>query len=199
GDPELTARLEREARAISSLAHPGICPLYDVGHHDGTDYLVMEYLERETLAARLARGPMPLDQVFRHGAELAGALAAAHRAGFVHRDLKPGNIMLTRTGARLLDFGLARPVPAFHSGHAQDATISAPLTVRGSVLGTLQYMSPEQIEGRDVDARSDIFALGAVLYEMATGRRAFDGGSPASVIAAILEREPPPMSSLQRL
>jgi len=198
-DPEFRARLEREARAVSALSHPGICPLYDVGHQDGVDFLVMEYLEGETLAARLARGPLPLDQVLRHGAEIAGALAAAHRAGIVHRDLKPGNIMVTRSGARLLDFGLAKPAPPAFAGAAHDATVSAPITSKGAVLGTFQYMSPEQVEGRDVDARSDIFALGAVLHEMATGRRAFDGGTPTSVIAAILEREPPAISTLQPL
>lgn len=201
-DPALRQRLDREARAVSSLSHPHICALYDVGQHDGFDYLVMEYLEGETLATLLARGALPLDQVLRYAAEMADALQAAHRAGIIHRDLKPGNIMITRTGARLLDFGLAKPVPAGahgHGGASVGATVSAPLTAEGTVMGTFQYMSPEQVEGRNADARSDIFALGAVIYEAATGRRAFDGRTTASVIAAILERQPSPISSVQPL
>ena len=161
----------------------------------------MECLEGETLAARLARGALPLEQVLRYGIEIADALSAAHRKDIVHRDLKPGNVMLTRTGARLLDFGLARSTAAplgDAAGHPT-ATISAPITAQGTVLGTFQYMAPEQIEGSEADARSDIFALGTVLYEMATGQRAFDGKSPTSVIAAILEREPPAISSVQPL
>jgi eukaryotic-like serine/threonine-protein kinase len=197
-DPGFRQRLEREARAISALSHPNICHLYDVGHDEGTDFLVMECLEGETLAARLERGPLPAEQVLRFGAEISGALHAAHRKGIVHRDLKPGNIMLTRTGARLLDFGLAKPSgPA--ALPAGGATVTAPLTAEGTLVGTFHYMAPEQAEGREADERSDIFALGAVLYEMATGRRAFDGSSPASVIAAVLEREPPPIASLQPL
>jgi eukaryotic-like serine/threonine-protein kinase len=199
-DPEWRQRLDREARAISSLSHPHICHLYDVGHDDGVDFLVMEYLEGETLADRLARGALAVDQVVRYGNEIAGALHSAHRKGLVHRDLKPGNVMLTRTGARLLDFGLAKPSPASAAAAGMTAaTTSAPLTAKGTLVGTFQYMSPEQVEGREADARSDIFALGAVLYEMATGRRAFDGKSTASVIAAILERDPPAVSSLQPL
>jgi eukaryotic-like serine/threonine-protein kinase len=200
-DRERRQRLEREARAVSSLSHPHICPLYDVGHQDGLDFLVMEYLEGETLAARLERGALPLDQTLRHGIEIAGALEHAHRRGIVHRDLKPGNIMLTRAGARLLDFGLAKPVPVRTAGGISGpaVTVSAPLTAEGMLVGTFHYMSPEQVEGREADARSDIFALGAVLHEMATGRRAFDGTTPASLIAAILEREPPAVSSLQPL
>jgi serine/threonine protein kinase len=198
GDPEWRRRLDREARAISSLSHPNICPLFDVGHQDGVDYLVMEYLEGETLAVRLERGALPPDHVLRHGAEIASALAAAHRRGVVHRDLKPGNVMITRGGARLLDFGLAKPAPP-HAATAVEVTASAPITARGTLVGTYPYMSPEQVEGRETDARSDIFALGAVLYEMATARRAFDGQTTASLIAAILERDPPPISSRQPL
>ena len=196
-DPALRQRLDREARTVSSLSHPHICALHDVGHHDGVDYLVMEYLEGETLAARLARGALPQDQVLRYASEIADALEAAHRKGIVHRDLKPGNIMITRSGARLLDFGLAKPVSVAPHGHGD--TVSAPLTAEGTVMGTFQYMSPEQIEGRDADARSDLFSLGAVIYEAATGRRAFDGRTAASVIAGVLEREPPPISTVQPL
>jgi eukaryotic-like serine/threonine-protein kinase len=196
-DGDWRQRLEREARTISALSHPNICHLYDVGHHEGIDFLVMEYLEGETLADRLSRGPLPVDQVLRFGIEIAAALHAAHQRGIVHRDLKPGNVMLGKTGVRLLDFGLAKPVAAPLGGGMPGATVTAPLTSGGMLIGTFQYMSPEQADGREADARSDIFALGAVLYEMATGRRAFDGRSPASVIAAILEREPPPVSSLQ--
>ena len=176
-DPELRRRLDREAQAISSLSHPNICALFDVGHVDGVDFLVMELLDGETLAARLARGALPIDQVLRYGIEIADALAAAHRAGIIHRDLKPGNVMLTRTGARLLDFGLAKPTEALP---ALDATVSGPITARGTVVGTFHYMSPEQVEGKEVDARSDIFALGALLHEMATGQRAFAGSTTAS-------------------
>ena len=197
-DPEWRRRLDREARAISSLSHPNICPLFDVGHQDGVDFLVMELLEGETLAARLTRGPLPIDQVLRYGAEIASALAAAHRQGVVHRDLKPANVMLTRSGARLLDFGLAKPV-APGTGAPIEVTASAPITAQGTLVGTYPYMAPEQIEGREVDARTDIFALGAVLYEMATGRRAFDGKTTASLIAAILERDPAPISSIHPL
>ena len=195
-------RLEREARAVSSLSHPNICTLHDVGHQDGVDYLVMEFLEGETLADRLAKGPLPPDQVLRHAVEIAGALDAAHRRGIVHRDLKPGNIMLTRTGAKLLDFGLARTdagaLPGI-SGLSATPTHTRPLTAEGTMVGTVQYMAPEQVEGKPADARSDLFAFGVVLYEMTTGRRAFQGKSQAGLIAAILASEPPPLSTLQPL
>ncbi len=197
--PEWRQRLEREARAVSALSHPNICALYDIGHQDGIDFLVMEFLEGETLAARLERGPLPTDQAIKTGIEIADALQSAHRKGIVHRDLKPSNVMLTRTGARLLDFGLAKPVASAIAGRGIGETVSAPLTTDGMLLGTFQYMSPEQVEGREADARSDLFAFGAVLHEMLTGVRAFDGKTPASVIAAILEREPPSVSSLQPL
>jgi serine/threonine protein kinase/Tol biopolymer transport system component len=197
-------RFEREARAISSLQHPNICTLYDVGHQDGTDFLVMEYLEGETLADRLAKGPLAPEQVLKIGVEICDGLEKAHRTGVVHRDLKPGNIMLTKTGTKLLDFGLAKPLEAAPAASLTALPTSSkameaakPVTSEGTIVGTFQYMSPEQLEGKEADARSDIFALGAVLYEMATGRRAFEGKSQTSVIAAILEREPPPISSLQ--
>jgi eukaryotic-like serine/threonine-protein kinase len=198
-DPEWRRRLEREARAVSSLSHPNVCPLFDVGHQDGIDFLVMEYLEGETLAARLQRGALPADHVLRYGSEIASALAAAHRSGVVHRDLKPGNVMITRAGARLLDFGLAKTPALSAPLSGIDVTASAPLTAQGTLVGTYPYMSPEQVEGREADARSDIFALGAVLYEMATGARAFEGKTTASLIVAILEREPPPIATRQPL
>ena len=199
-DPERRARFEREARAASALNHPHICTLHDIGHHDGVDYIVLEHLEGETLADRLANGPLSLDGVLRCGIEIAEALAAAHRAGILHRDLKPGNVMLTKSGAKLLDFGLSKrgsmeraPVLSV----MQTATQAKPLTSAGTVMGTIQYMSPEQLEGKEADARSDIWALGTVLYEMATGKRAFTGASQASIAAAILKEEPRPMRELQ--
>jgi Tol biopolymer transport system component len=202
-NPVLRGRLEREAKAISGLAHPHICTLHDVGQDDGIDYLVMEYLEGETLAERLQKGPLALEQALKCGIEIAEALDAAHRQGVVHRDLKPGNVMLTKSGAKLLDFGLAK----LQEGDPSDPATSAsaiptehrPLTEIGTILGTYPYMAPEQLEGKDTDARADLFAFGAMLHEMVTGRRAFDGESRASVIAAILEREPPPVSTLQPL
>jgi serine/threonine protein kinase/Tol biopolymer transport system component len=194
-DADRRARLSREARAISSLSHPNICTLYDVGHQDGVDYLVMEHLEGETLADRLEKGPLPTEQVLSIGVEIAGALQGAHRRGLVHRDLKPGNVMLTKSGAKLLDFGLAKAGAAPPVNLTDMPTASKPLTAEGKVVGTFQYMSPEQVEGKEVDARSDIFSFGAVLYEMATGRRAFEGKTQASVAAAILERDPPPVST----
>jgi serine/threonine protein kinase len=198
--PEAKERFEREARAISLLNHPNICHLYDIGSQDGISYLVMEYLEGETLAARLAKGPLAVEQVLRYGVELAEGLETAHRSAVVHRDLKPGNVMLTKSGAKLMDFGLAKPVASANppsSGLTLTlANPSQPLTAEGTVVGTFQYMSPEQVEGKDADARSDIFALGAVLYEMVTGKRAFEGKTTASVLAAVLERQPPPVSSI---
>ncbi len=195
---KLNARFDREAKAISALSHPHICTLHDVGHEGGTSFLVMEYLEGESLADRLKRGPLPMTEVLRHGQHIAQALAAAHRRGIVHRDLKPGNVMLTRSGAKLLDFGLARIAAAPVSGtHASDLlTEKAPLTAEGTILGTFQYMAPEQLEGLEADARTDIFAFGAVLYEMATGRRAFKGASKTSLIAAIVSQQPEPISSV---
>src|SRR3989475_4596364 len=201
-DPGRRQRLEREARAVSSLSHPNICALHDVGHQDGVDYLVMELLEGETPAGRMAKGHLPPEQALRHAVEIAGALDAAHRQGAVHRDLKPGNIMLTRTGAKLLDFGLARADPEAApgiSGLSATPTHTRPLTAEGTIVGTVQYMAPEQLEGKPADARSDLFAFGAVLYEMTTGRRAFQGKSQASLIAAILASEPPPLMTLQPL
>src|SRR5690349_14159839 len=177
-DPIRKQRFEREAKTISSLNHPHICTLHDVGSQDGLSYLVMECVEGETLAKRLEKGPLPLEQVLKYGAQIADALDKAHRSGVVHRDLKPGNIMLTPTGAKLLDFGLAKPAVALSSAATLTAaTPSSPVTEQGTIVGTFQYMSPEQIEGKDLDGRSDIFALGAVLYEMYTGRRAFEGKS----------------------
>jgi Tol biopolymer transport system component len=200
---ELRQRFEREAKTISQLSHPHICALYDVGNQDGLEYLVMELLEGETLADRLLRGPLPLEQVLRHGIEIADALDRAHRSGIVHRDLKPGNVMLTKSGVKLLDFGLAKLHVAgatATSGLTSLPTVtpeSQPLTSRGTILGTFQYMAPEQLEGREADARSDIFAFGCVLYEMATGTKAFSGKSQASLIGAIMHSEPPPISSVQ--
>ena len=195
---DLRERFEREARTIASLNHPHICTIYDVGHQNGTDYLVMEYLEGETLAQRLQKGPLPPEQVLQYAIQIADALDKAHRKGITHRDMKPGNIMLTKSGAKLLDFGLAKLTqpPA-----VSDATLSAlpkgSITGEGSIIGTLQYMAPEQLESGEVDARTDIFAFGAVVYEMATGKKAFEGKSQASLIAKILETDPPPISSLQ--
>ena len=208
-NPDLRARFEREARAVSSLQHPNICVLHDVGHQDGTDFLVMELLEGETLAARLQRGPLPLETLLKVGSEIANALDKAHKQGIIHRDLKPANIMLTKAGAKLMDFGLAKPATQGASASAGSAPLlsaartaagpspASPLTSAGSIVGTVQYMSPEQIEGRDTDVRSDIFAFGAVLYEMATGKRAFEGKSQLSVASAILEKEPEPISAVQ--
>lgn len=197
GNADLRQRFEREAKAVSSLNHPNICVLYDVGHEDGTDYLVMEYLEGESLAARLEKGPLPAAEFFRIAVQIADALDRAHRQGLVHRDLKPGNIMLTKSGAKLLDFGLARFTS---SGDVVQGvtgvTRTTPLTGEGTILGTLHYMPPEQLEGKEADSRSDIFAFGCVLYEMATGKRAFDGKSQASLIAAIMGKEPAPVSTV---
>jgi Tol biopolymer transport system component len=202
-NPEAKQRFDREARAISSLNHPNICTLYDIGHQDGTDFLVMEFLEGETLADRLAKGPLPPEQVLKYGIEICAGLEKAHRGGVMHRDLKPGNIMLTKAGAKLMDFGLAKATPAGtppSSGLTMTLpgpSADQPLTARGTLVGTFHYMAPEQVEGKDADVRSDIFALGAVLYEMATGKRAFTGKSQASIVAAVLAVEPPPISTLQ--
>ena len=209
-NPDLKQRFEREARAISSLNHPRICTLHDVGAQDSVDFLVMEYLEGETLAARLHNGSLPLKEVLRIGVEICEGLEAAQRAGIVHRDLKPGNIMLTPNGAKIMDFGLAKPAtPGIGQAASapllsavqtvSEATPLSPLTSAGMVLGTIQYMAPEQIEGREADARSDLFALGAVLYEMATGKRPFEGKSQLSLATAILEKDPEPIRTLKPL
>ena len=200
-DPQFRERFDREARAISQLDHPHICPLFDVGEHNSTAFLVMQYLEGETLEDRIVRGPLPLKDALQIATEIAGALDKAHRAGIVHRDLKPGNVMLTKAGAKLLDFGLAKANGPVIAGAdlSRLATTPPNLTVSGTILGTFQYMAPEQLEGFDADTRTDIFAFGAVLYELLTGRKAFEGTTQASVIAAILEREPPPISATRPL
>jgi len=192
---QLKLRFEREAKSISQLNHPHICTLYDVGSHEGIEYLVMELIEGETLADRITRGPLPLPEVLKLGSQIADALHAAHRSGIVHRDLKPGNVMLTRSGAKLLDFGLAKPIITAAFGN--DApTEHKPMTAEGTIIGTFQYMAPEQLEGVEADARTDIFALGTVLYEMATGKRAFEGKTRTSLIAAIVDRTPTPISQI---
>jgi serine/threonine protein kinase/Tol biopolymer transport system component len=203
--PEVRARFEREARTISSLNHPHICVLHDIGREQDTDYLVMELVEGETLTQRLTRGPLPTSEVLKLGAQIADALDRAHRAGVVHRDLKPANIMLTRSGAKLLDFGLARATglagapggsAAAPTGLSNSPTVAQALTAEGTLVGTFQYMSPEQLEGREADSRADLWALGCVLYEMATGRRAFDGATQASLISSIMRDSPRAMSDL---
>ena len=197
---EVRQRFEREAKTISSLSHPHICALYDVGNQDGTEYLVMEFLEGESLADRLLKGPLPPDQVLRCGIEIADALDKAHRQGVIHRDLKPGNVMLTKSGVKLVDFGLARfapPVSGLSGMSVLPTQAGTNLTEKGTILGTFQYMAPEQLEGKEADARTDIFALGTVLYEMATGQKAFSGPSQATLIAAIIGTQPPPISSVQ--
>jgi len=211
-NPEARQRFEREARAISSLNHPHICVLHDVGSQDGTSFLVMEYLQGESLEARLRKGPLPLKQALEVGVQICEALEKAHRAGIVHRDLKPGNIMLTASGAKLLDFGLAKPAVAtlVQTSGDHGLTPSTPtmnlsaltpaagtLTQQGTIVGTFQFMAPEVLQGREADARSDIFAFGGVLFEMITGRRAFEGKSQLSVASAILEKDPEPVSKLQ--
>jgi serine/threonine protein kinase/Tol biopolymer transport system component len=208
--PEAKERFDREARAISALNHARICTLYDVGHQDGTDFLIMEYLEGESLADRLRKGALPLKETLKIGIDVCEALEAAHRNGIVHRDLKPGNIMLTPSGAKLMDFGLAKPLgvaaassrvasaPLFTAvATAMGSSPISPLTSAGTIVGTIQYMSPEQIEGKEADARSDIFALGSVLYEMASGKRPFEGKSQISLASAILEKDPEPISTIK--
>ena len=199
-DPQFRERFDREARAISQLTHPHICTVYDVGDGGGTAFLVMEYLEGETLEQRLRKRAMPLDEALRIAIQIADALSVAHRRGIVHRDLKPGNVMLTKSGAKLLDFGLAKASGTDASvAGSMVPTTPANLTAQGAILGTFQYMAPEQLEGQEADARSDIFAFGALLYELVSGRKAFEGRSRASLIAAILEHDPPPLASLQPL
>ena len=206
--PEVRARFEREARLASSLGHPNICALHDLGREGDVDYLVMELVDGESLSERMVRGALPTTDVLRIGAQIADALDCAHRAGVVHRDLKPGNVMLSRSGAKLMDFGLARAgagvrlAPTSHGSAtaiAQSPTIAQPLTTHGALVGTFQYMSPEQLEGREADARSDLWALGCVLYEMATGKRAFAGDSQASLISAVMKDEPRPISEISPL
>ncbi|HEY6387151.1 MAG TPA: serine/threonine-protein kinase, partial [Candidatus Acidoferrum sp.] len=197
-DPERRQRFEREARSISTLSHPHICTLHDIGHQDGVDYLVLEYLEGDTLETKLKKGSLPAPEVLKYAVELADALDKAHRQGIIHRDIKPGNIMITKSGAKLMDFGLAKlksdsvPVP----DALTEMTSDKKLTAEGTILGTFQYMAPEQLEGRDADARTDVFAFGEVLYEMATGRPAFSGKTRASLIAAILSSGPKPVTEL---
>jgi serine/threonine protein kinase len=191
-DPD--RRFELEARAISKLNHPHICQLYDIGRQDGLDYLVMEYVEGETLLQRLLRGFLPLNEALPIAIEVAEALEAAHKHGIIHRDLKPGNIMLTRSGAKLLDFGLAKRAAA---AAVTDSTVSMTLTAESTIVGTLPYMAPETLEGREADERADLFALGAVLYEMLTGRPPFTGSTRASLVAAIISGQPTPVTSLQ--
>src|SRR6266446_7549851 len=198
-DANLRQRLVREAKAVSKLSHPHICTLHDIGHQDGVDFLVMELVEGETLEHRLVKGPLPSDQVLRYAAQIADALAKAHKVGITHRDLKPANIMLTKSGAKLMDFGLAK-----QSGPAPLATAltemtmeQSKLTTEGMLVGTFQYMAPEQLEGKEADSRTDIFSLGELIYEMATGKPPFSGKSRASLIAAILTTEPQPMANLQ--
>ena len=195
-DPERKQRFEREAKTVAALSHPHICRVFDVGRKGETDFLVMEYLEGETLAERLRKGALPLDQALRYAIEIADALDKAHRQGVTHRDLKPANIMLTKAGAKLLDFGLAKLKP---TGPQSDAStkLADSLTQQGTILGTFQYMAPEQLEGKDADARTDIWAFGCVVYEMVTGQKAFEGKSQASLIHSIMGVEPRPISSLQ--
>ena len=199
-DPQFRVRFDREAKALAGLTHPHICTLHDVGHQDGVDFLVMEYLEGETLGGRLEKGPLSVDQALSLAVQIADALAAACRQGIVHRDLKPGNVILTKSGAKLLDFGLAKSTMALITGGPSLMPTTPPsLTAQGTILGTFQYMAPEQLEGKEADARTDIFAFGAVLYEMLTGKKAFEGKSQASLIGAIMHAEPPAIAAVQPL
>ncbi len=196
--PDIKERFEREAKVIAGLNHPNICTLFDIGSEDGIDYLVMEYIEGETLSDRLAKGPLPNEELLSVAVQIADALDKAHKQGLVHRDLKPGNVMLTKDGAKLLDFGLAKftPQAGFLDALSSAETRTTPLTTQGAIIGTLQYMSPEQLEGEEADARSDIFAFGATLYQMATGQNAFDGKSRASLIASVLKEQPRDISEI---
>jgi serine/threonine protein kinase len=198
-DPQRRERFRREARAISRLTHPHICTLYDIGEQNGVDFLVMEYLTGETLAHRLLRGALPLEEVLHIAMQLADALDGAHRTGLTHRDLKPANVMLTTAGAKVLDFGLAKWRGSDPDCGTSGVQVTAPptLTQIGSVVGTVQYMAPEQVEGKPVDARANLFALGAIAYEMTTGRKAFEATNASSVMAAILTSTPPPMFAVQ--
>ena len=200
-DIALKQRLEREAKAVSKLSHPHICTLYDIGHQDGVDFLVMEYLEGETIEHRLLKGPLPPEQTLRYATQIADALARAHKLGITHRDLKPANVMLTKSGAKLMDFGLAKQSGAASLANAltEMTADQAKLTSDGMIVGTFQYMAPEQLEGKEADARTDIFAFGELIHETATGKPAFSGKSRASLIAAILTTEPPPITQLQPL
>ena len=197
-DPERQQRFAREAKAIGGLKHPHICTLYDLGHQNGSDFLVMEYLEGQTLANCLRKSPLPFDRALHHAIQIASALETAHRSGIVHRDLKPGNIMLTSGGVKLLDFRLAKLLVQAGPGNSDETvTVTAPLTAEATILGTLQYMSPEQLQGKEVDGRADLWAFGCVLYEMLSNQRAFDGTMQASVIGAILHAPPEPLPDLQ--
>src|SRR5579864_339118 len=195
--PEARQRFEREARAISALNHPHICTLHDIGSQGGVDFLVMEFVEGENLSERLKKGPLAVEQALKYAIQIADALDKAHRQGIVHRDLKPGNLMITAGGVKVLDFGLAKVEERATgvSGGSLVQTLTTPLTGAGSIVGTLQYMAPEQLEGKEADARTDIFAFGAVLYEMLAARRAFEGKSQAGLIVAIMEHEAPSVSA----
>lgn len=201
-DSALRQRFEREARTISKFSHPNICTLHDIGNYDGLDYLVMEYIEGESLEQRLTKGPIPPAQALTIAIQIADALDKAHRSGIIHRDLKPANVMLTKPGAKLLDFGLAKlqeDISVMASALTEMTVDTKRLTTEGMLVGTFQYMAPEQLEGKQPDARSDIFAFGAVLYEMLSGKPAFGGRTKASMIAAILSSEPPPLLTVQPL
>ena len=192
-DRNACLRFEREARIVASLNHPRVCQLFDVGHHEGSPYLLMEFIDGESLGQRLGRGPLPRDQLLRFGAQIAEALDAAHRRGIIHRDLKPGNIMLARDGVKVLDFGIAK---ILEPDTEPDGAAELPLTREGAFVGTPHYIAPEVLEGRPVDCRADIFSFGAVLYEMASGRRAFDANSRAAIMVAVLKRDPDPIPDL---